>query len=115
MGTRNDKSAVPGWPGDPMTETHRRSWWRPWLCTCGRRWYCGAYDVARTEAGRTHARHAVDWYAAYFATRPPAASQFTSPTTPVRPTVGRASVPPPHRVLRPHVHVRPHANQGRFR
>jgi hypothetical protein len=82
---------------------HRRAWWRPWRCRCGRRWFCGAWDIARTQAGRRHAREVVEWYPVYFAARPPA-----PPTPPPPRAVGRAEVPtpePPARV-RPYIGVR---------
>jgi hypothetical protein len=97
-----------------MNRSHRRAWWRPWRCTCGHRWYCGAYDAARTDVGRIQARQATEWYPQYFATRAPAALRFTPPANPTRPAVGRAQVPPARPVIRPYVKVGPY-NRGRFR
>jgi hypothetical protein len=96
-----------------LTGTHRRSWWRLWRCRCGRRWLCGALDLARTEARRQHARQAAAWYPAYFATRPPAAQRFTPPAGTGQRAVGRATVPTPGPMVRPY--VQPHGNRGWFR
>ena len=48
---------------------HRRAWYWPWRCRCGRRHTCPARLVAEEALVHIAAREAVDWYPRYFAGR----------------------------------------------
>lgn len=73
VGVSGRVSGVAYWAAYPeagrVLRRHRRAWWRPWRCRCGRRFPCGARLTALDELLRVAAREACEWYPRYFADR----------------------------------------------